>query len=114
MIELGQLENHHEEFTRRGIRIYAVSNDNENDAKLTQSKFPHLVIVSDADQNVANAMQVIDKGKAADGTDTNAPTTFFADGSGNVRWMFRPDRITDRLPPELLLKALDEARTVAR
>jgi peroxiredoxin len=109
MYELGQLEAHHEAFAKRGIRVYAISNDNENLAKLTQAKVPHLNIVSDAEFNVAKAMQVVQPGAAPDGTDANAPTTFIVDGTGQVRWLYRPERITDRLPPEQLLQAIDTA-----
>jgi alkyl hydroperoxide reductase subunit AhpC len=109
MIELGQLEAHHEEFAKRGIRVYAISNDNEHFAKMTQAKFPHLVIVSDTEQNIAKAMDVIHAGQGDDGGDTNAPTTFLVDGTGQVRWLYRPDRITDRLSPAQLLAAIDTA-----
>lgn len=114
MLELGQLESNHEAFAKRGIQIYAIANDKEADAKEVQNQFPHLIIVSDAEQNVAKAMQVIHAGEAPDGTDTNAPTTFFVDGAGNVRWMFRPSRITDRLSPEQLLNAIDESSPKTR
>jgi peroxiredoxin len=109
MIELGQLEAHHEAFAKRGVRVYAVSNDNEHFAKMTQAKFPHLVIVSDAEFNVAKAMDVIQPGASPEGKDANAPTTFIVDGTGQVRWLYRPDRITDRLSPTQLLAAIDTA-----
>lgn len=108
MIELGQLEKNHEEFTKRGVRVFAISNDDEATAKLTQADFPHLVIVSDNEQSIAKAMQVIHPGAAADQSDTNAPTTFLVDGAGTVRWLYRPGRITDRIAPAQLLKAIDE------
>jgi peroxiredoxin len=108
MVELGQLERNHEEFAKRGIRVYAVSNDNESDAKEVQTKFPHLIIVSDAEQNVANAMKVTDPGNGPDGTATNAPATFLVDGTGNIRWLYHADRFTDRLAPGQLLNVIDE------
>lgn len=109
MIELGQLEKSQAAFAQRGVRVFAISNDDQATAKLTQEKFPHLTIVSDADQNLARAMQVIHPGAAPDGGDTNAPTTFLVDGSGRVRWLFRPDRFLVRLSPQQLLAAIDEA-----
>ena len=109
MIELGQLEKNHAEFARRGVRVIAISNDDQATAKLTQAKFPHLGIVADADQSLAKAMQVIHPGAAPGGGDTNAPTTFLVDGVGQVRWLFRPERLLVRLAPEQLLAAIDEA-----
>jgi peroxiredoxin len=114
MIELGELEKNHEEFAKRGIRIFAVSNDDEAIAKRTQTDFPHLVLISDTEQNIAKAMQVIDAEKGPQQTDTNAPTTFLVDGTGNVRWVYRPARITDRLAPGELLNAIDETLPTAR
>jgi peroxiredoxin len=109
MIELGQLEAHHESFAARGIRVYAISSDNEALAKMTKAKFPNLIIVSDVEQNVAKAMEVLHPGAAPDGKDANAPTTFLVDGKGEVRWLHRPDRITDRMPPAQLLAEIDAA-----
>jgi len=108
MLELGQLEKYHEDFTKRGVRIIAISNDKESDAKETQTKFPHVVIVSDPEQNVSKAMAVLHEKAAPDGGDTNAPTTFLVDGAGNVCWMFRSPRITDRLAPAQVLNAIDK------
>jgi peroxiredoxin len=108
MVELDELEKQHAEFDKRKVRIVAVSNDPADVAKETQARFPNLVIVSDPDQALAKAMQVIHHGAAADGSDTNAPTTFLVDGSGYVRWRFRPDTFFERLPPQELLTAIDQ------
>lgn len=108
MVELGQLEKHHAEFANRRVRVIVISNDDPATAQVTQSDFPHLVVVSDANQNMAKAIQVIHAGAGAKGDDTNAPTTFLVDGTGNVRWLFRPERFLVRLSPAELLKAIDE------
>jgi peroxiredoxin len=108
MIELGQLEKHHAEFARRGVRVVVISNDNQSASQATQAAFPHLVVVSDADQHMAKAMQVIHPGAALDGGDTNAPTTFLVDGDGYVRWLARPERFITRLSPGELLAAIDK------
>ena len=108
MIELVQLDKSHAEFAQRGVRVMAISNDDQATASLTQAKFPHLKIVSDADQNLAKAVQVIQAGAGTGGGDTNAPTTFLVDGAGQVRWLFRPDRFFVRLSPEQLLAAIDQ------
>lgn len=106
MIELGQLEKQHQEFANRQVRLVAISNDDRATARLTQADFPHLIVVSDAQQSVAKAMQVLHLGAASDGTDTNAPTTFLIDGDGTVRWVFRPERFLVRLSPAELLEAI--------
>ena len=108
MIELVQLEKQHNEFAKRDVRIEVISNDDQPTAQATQADFPQLVVVSDRDQNMAKAMQVIHPGMAQDGGDTNAPTTFLVDGDGYVRWLARPQRIIARLSPKELLAAIDE------
>ncbi len=107
MIELGELESHHAEFAQRGVRIIAVSNDDQATTQLTQADFPHLVLVSDAGQPMAKAIDVVQAGQGHDGGDTNAPTTFLIDGEGRVRWLFRPTRIIVRLSPAEMLMAID-------
>jgi alkyl hydroperoxide reductase subunit AhpC len=90
--------------------VVVVSNDDIETARITQAEFPHLVVVSDADQNIAKAMDVIHKGAGRDGRDTNAPTTFVVDGQGLVKWFFRPDRFIERLSTDELLRSIDEVR----
>jgi peroxiredoxin len=111
MIELGELEKQHADFASRKVRIVAVSNDDLETSQKTQAKCPHLVIASDADQAMARAFSVIQPGMGHDGTDTNAPTTFFVGGDGKVRWIFRANTFFVRLSPDELLKAIDEHRS---
>lgn len=108
MVELGELESQHQEFDKRNVRIVAVSNDDQETAQKTQADFPNLLIISDRDQKIANALQVIHAGAAADGSDTNAPTTFLIDGAGQVRWLYRPGHFMVRLSPTELLAAVDQ------
>src|SRR5437016_2360371 len=110
MVELGELEKHHSEFAQRKLRVVVASNDDQPTAQKTQADFPHLIVLADTDQTLAKAMSVIHPGAAQDGTDTNAPTTFLLDGAGKVRWLYRPERVLDRLPPEELLKAIDAVK----
>jgi peroxiredoxin len=107
MVELGELEGHHQQFAARHVRVVAIANDDQETSRATQSDFPHLVVVSDAEQNMASAMQVIHAGAGPKGDDTNAPTTFVLDGSARVRWLFRPERFIARLSADELLKAID-------
>jgi peroxiredoxin len=108
MMELGELEKRHQDFEQRKTRILAISSDDPEAARLTQKDYPHLSIVSDAEQKIAKAMQVLDPGHGPHGTDTNAPTTFYVDGAGTVRWVFRPERFITRLTPDELLSAVDQ------
>ena len=108
MIELGELEKHYADFDKRKVRIVVVSNDNVETSQETQTKFPKLVVISDPSQSVAKAMQLVHSGAAADGTDTNVPTTFLVEGDGYVRWFFRPDTVFARLSPQELLTAIDK------
>ena len=108
MVELGQLEEHHSAFASKHVRVIVISNDDPTTAQKTQADFPHLVVVSDADQKMAKAIQVIHAGAASNGDDTNAPTTFLVDGTGTVRWMRRPERYLVRLSPAEVLQAIDD------
>jgi peroxiredoxin len=110
MVELGELESHERQFAERHVRVVAISNDDIESARATQTDFPHLVVVSDAKQTIAKAMDVIHAGGGRDGEDTNAPTTFLVDGSGEVRWLFRPERFIVRLSADELLKAIDQVQ----
>ena|ERR1700722_19380627 len=107
MIELGELEKKHAEFAKRHVRLIAISNDEQTDAQTVQARFLHVTVISDREQNIARAMQVIHEGASIDGTDTNAPTVFLVDEAGYVRWWGRPQRFSDRFSPEELLEAID-------
>jgi len=107
MVELGELERCHQQFAERRVRVVVISNDNEKTALATQADFPHLIVVSDRQQHMARALEVIHAGVGPDGEDTNAPTTFLVDGTGQVRWLFRARRFVTRLAPEKLLDTID-------
>ena len=109
MVELGQLEKHHQDFAKRHVQMVVISNDKQSTAQATQADFPHLIVVSDADQSMAKAVQVLHPGAGPTGDDTNAPTTFLVDGDGTVRRMLRPERFLTRYSPEEVLAAIDEA-----
>jgi len=108
MIELGKLEGQWREFENRKVRVVVISVEDLEAAKATQADFPHLVIVSDSERKLSNAVDVVHKGAAPDGGDSAAPTTLLIDGKGTVRWVFRPDRVFERLSPADLLKAIDK------
>lgn len=108
MVELGQLEAHHAEFARRNAQVVVVSLDDQEAASETQKQFSHLMVVADAERGLADAVQVIHPNSSPEGTDTTAPTTIIIGGDGLVRWVYRPDRILTRLPPEEVLSKIDE------
>jgi peroxiredoxin len=108
MSELGQLEASWQEFEKRKVKVIVVSLEDREDAKATQADFPHLIVVSDSERKLADSLSVIHPHSGKDGGDTTAPTTLLVDTSGNVRWVFRPDRVLTRLSPSELLAAIDK------
>src|SRR5689334_22513931 len=108
MKELGQLQARHEEFAKRKTRVVAVSLDNVEDSADTQKKFPDLLIVSDADEHLAKAAQLIAPQKSKDDGDTLSPTTVLLDRDGVVLWVSRKDNFLERPPPTDVLKAVDD------
>ena len=59
MIELGQLEAHHEDFARRNVRVMVVSLEGADDAAKTQKQFPHLKAVADAERHLIRVASVV-------------------------------------------------------
>jgi peroxiredoxin len=114
MIELGELEAKHDEFEKRKTRVVVVSIEGQETAQATQKDFPHLVVVADANRNLSSALDVVHANSALEGGDTAAPTTVIVDGSGTVRWIFRPDRFFRRLSPAEVLEALDKHMAASR
>jgi peroxiredoxin len=108
MIELGQLESHHEEFAKRHTRVLAVSVDGLEDSKKTQDKFPHLTVVADHDHKLIDAVAVMHPGAGEHGEDVAAPTTVLVDKHGMIRALFRPASIGSRMSPREVLAAVDQ------
>jgi peroxiredoxin len=108
MIELGQLEAHHDEFAKRRARVVAVSVDGLEDSKKTQQDFPHLVIVADTDHKLVDAVQVLHAGAGEHGEDVAAPTTILVDKFGVVRALFRPTNVGSRLSANEVLEMVDK------
>lgn len=108
MIELGQLERHHEAFAARNTRVVVVSMESADDARLTQSDFPHLLVLADAGRGLSEAAALIDPHAAPDGRDVDAPTTILVDRSGQVQWVYRSPAVIARLSPAEVLQAIDE------
>jgi peroxiredoxin len=108
MIELGQLEAHHEEFAKRHTRVVAVSVDGPDDSKKTKQDFPHLVVVADTDHNLVDAVEVLHAGAGEHGEDVAAPTTILVDKHGVVRALFRPSNVARRLSASEVLAMVDK------
>jgi alkyl hydroperoxide reductase subunit AhpC len=108
MIELGQLERRHEDFSRRNARVIVVSVEGLDDARLTQKQFPHLIVLSDQKHGLTDAAGILQPHSAPDGGDTDAPTTILVDRQGTVRWLYRTPFVIARLAPDDVLRAIDE------
>jgi peroxiredoxin len=107
MIELGQLEAHHDEFGKRHTRIVAVSVDGLEDSKKTQQNFPQLTVVADHDHKLVDAVAVLHPGAGEHGEDVAAPTTILVDKHGVVRDLFRPTNVASRLSANEVLSVVD-------
>jgi alkyl hydroperoxide reductase subunit AhpC len=114
MIELGQLEKRHEEFTGRNTRVIVVSLEGLDDARQTQAQFPHLRVVADSSRCLSDAVGVIHPHAGPDGNDANAPTTILVDRYGTVRWLYRSGEVLARLSPDDVFKAIDQHLASAR
>jgi peroxiredoxin len=108
MIELGELEAHQEELARRNVRVVVASVDGRDEAEKTQADFPHLLVVSDPEHQLASVVDLIHPHSAPDGSDTVVPTTVLIDRQGMVRWLYRPERVINRLSTAELLAAMDK------
>jgi len=108
MKELVQLEQRHEDFARKETRILVASVEGLEDARLTQARFPHLLVLSDEGRGLSDAAELIDsKHKGPDNGAVDAPTTILVDRHGTVRWLYRPGEIVTRLSPDEFLEAID-------
>src|SRR5262245_30474866 len=112
MVELGQLEGHHDEFAKRKTRVVAVSVDGLEDSNVVQKDFPHLTIVADHDHKLVDAVAVLHPGAGEHGEDTAAPTTIFVDRYGVVRALFRPTSVASRLSASEVLATVDKKMAV--
>jgi peroxiredoxin len=109
MIELGELEQHHQDFAKRNTRVVVISLEGRGDATKTQADFPHLVVVADEGRGLTSVADAIhERSNPHDNGDTSAPANLLVDRHGVVRWQFRPARIFTRLSANEVLAAIDE------
>ncbi|HXT58746.1 MAG TPA: hypothetical protein VN699_08920 [Pirellulales bacterium] len=114
MIELGQLERRHADFAQRKTRVIVVSMEELDDARLTQTDFPHLLVLADGGRGLSEAAGLIDAHAAPDGRDVDAPTTILVDRDGVVRWLYRSPGVIARLSPDEVLQAIDSNISAAK
>jgi alkyl hydroperoxide reductase subunit AhpC len=107
MIELVQLERHHEDFEKRNTRVLVASLEELDDAKKTQAQFPHLSVLADHSRTLSEASGLIHPHAGPDGRDADVPTTVLVDRRGSVRWLYRSPRVIARLSPEDVLQEID-------
>ena len=107
MIELVELERRHEDFTRRNARVIVASMEGLDDAKRTQTDFPHLLVLADSGRALSEAAGLVHARAAPDGSDADAPTTILIEGAGTVRWLYRSPQVIARLSPDEVLQAID-------
>jgi alkyl hydroperoxide reductase subunit AhpC len=107
MIELGELEGHHEEFAKRHTQVVAVSLECQDEAQQTKQDFPHLVVAADTERKLISAAGALHPGAGPGGADAAAPTTFLIDKKGVVRGLFRPDLVISRLSANEVLARVD-------
>jgi peroxiredoxin len=106
MIELGQLERRHQDFSQRNTRVIVISVEGTDDAKKTQADFPHLLVLSDHGYGLTEAAGTRHAHAAQDGSDVDAPTTIVVDRHGTVRWLYRSPKVITRLSPDEVLEAI--------
>lgn len=109
MIELGQLERRHADFTNSNARIVVSSIEDADEAKQTQTDFPHLIVLADQDRGLAKVAEVIHAKSTPQGGDTSAPTTIIIDATGVVRWLYRSPSAVARLAPDEVLRAISQS-----
>lgn len=107
MMELVELQKGMAKFEARKTRVYVVSIEDRDTAAESAKQFPNLRVVADAERKMAEAFAVIHAGAAPGGRDSAAPTTILV-GEGQVRWIYRPERVPTRLSPEQLLMEVDK------
>ena len=108
MIELGQLERRHEDFARHHTRVIVASVEGVEDARKTQTDFPHLLVLADQGRGLSDAAGLIHPHAAPDGGDADVPTTILIDRHGTVRWLYRSPQVIARLSPDDVLQAVDQ------
>jgi peroxiredoxin len=111
MIELVQLENRIQEFEKRKVRVMAVTIEDTEDAQKTQTKVPHIKIISDPQRSLLNAVQAIHSKANPNGNDAARPMTILLDGNGTVKWVYKPDSFMVRPSPDDVLVAIDSNLT---
>jgi alkyl hydroperoxide reductase subunit AhpC len=107
MIELVQLERHHDAFEKRNTRVLVASLEELDDARKTQAQFPHLIVLADHSRALSEAAGLIHPHAGPDGRDADVPTTILVDRHGTVRWLYRSPAVIVRLSSDDVLREID-------
>jgi peroxiredoxin len=107
MIELVQLERHHDAFEKRNTRVLVASLEELDDAKKTQDQFPHLTVLADETRTLSEAAGLIHRHAGPGGRDVDVPTTIIIDRQGTVRWLYRSPAVNVRLSPDDIVREID-------
>jgi alkyl hydroperoxide reductase subunit AhpC len=110
MIELVQLERRYDDFPKRNTRVLVVSVEGLDDARKTQTDFPHLTVLADPEYSLSEPAGLLHLNAAPDGGDADVPTTILVDRHGIVRWIYRSSEVIARLSPDEVLQAIDRHR----
>lgn len=105
--QLRELEANHAAFDRVAAKVVVVSIEDLEAAAETQRDFPHLVVVSDEQRELSNAMQLINEGMHPDGGDSAAPTILLVDQLGIVRLLHRPTSFIARPSTSELVSTIE-------
>ena|SRR5687767_9019847 len=106
--ELRSFQQRLPEFTARGLRVVAISNEppevNRPHREQVGFTFP---ILSDEKADVIRRYDLLHAGGGPEGTDIARPAEFLVDSTGTVRWVNLTDSAIVRARPEEVLKAYD-------
>ncbi|QOJ15948.1 MAG: redoxin domain-containing protein [Planctomycetia bacterium] len=94
---------------RRGGRLLAVSTDPpERSARVVERNRLPFDILSDGESALTRAFGVLHPGGAPSGADIAVPSHFLLDSNGRVLWRWSAGRISDRIHPGEVLRAIHE------
>lgn len=106
--ELRSFEQHLGEFSRRGVRLVAISVDPPEVTRDECGKRGYaFTFLSDPKAETIHRYDLVHAGGGPDKEDISRPAEFLVDSSGTVRWVNLTESIVVRARPEEVLKAFD-------
>ncbi len=102
-------EQHLGEFSKRGVRVVAISVDPpEVTRKHCQKQGYTYTFLSDSDAQVIRRYDLLHPGAGENGHNIARPAEFLIDSTGSIRWMNLTEDVRVRARPEQVLKAIDD------